>query len=214
MVCLKEMFLRSASRLGHFVPVTSGNARCSSYSSSRLQLDHSFFLSRTTFRSVRRSSSSPKDAVLETMPAPGNPFHLAFPVHCLDEAKAFYGGLLGCAEGRSSAKWQDYSLHGHQIVCHWVGNDYRCPDFYNPVDGDEVPVPHFGLALTKNQFDDLAKRLDDGGVKFIIPPTLRFEGMPGEQWTMFFKDPSGNNLEFKAMSHPENLFIKYNVAEG
>jgi extradiol dioxygenase family protein len=152
--------------------------------------------------------------VLEAMPAPGNPFHLAFPVHDLGLAKEFYGGLLGCAEGRSSSKWQDYSLHGHQIVCHWVGNDYRCPDFYNPVDGDEVPVPHFGLALTLNQFSSLSKRLEAGGIEWIIPPTLRFEGAPGEQYTMFLKDPSGNNLEFKAMKHPENLFIKYEVAEG
>ncbi len=78
------------------------------------------------------------EAVLETMPAPGTPFHLAMPVHNLEIAKAFYGGVLGCAEGRSSTKWQDYSLGGHQIVCHWVGETYRCPDFFNPVDGDEV----------------------------------------------------------------------------
>lgn len=156
-------------------------------------------------------SFSAEHAVLETMPAPGSPFHLAFPVHNLEVARHFYGNVLGCAEGRSSSKWQDYSLAGHQIVCHWVGEDYRCQDYYNPVDGDEVPVPHFGLALTKPEFDALAARLNDHKIDFIIPPTLRFQGMPGEQWTMFFKDPSGNNLEFKAMSHPENLFIKYNV---
>jgi len=148
------------------------------------------------------------------MPAPGTPFHLAFPVHNLEVAKKFYGGVLGLPEGRSSTKWQDYSLEGHQIVCHWVGEDYRCPDFYNPVDGDEVPVPHFGLALSKEGFESLAARLKEHKVDFIIPPTLRFKGKPGEQWTMFFKDPSGNNLEFKTMSHPENLFIKYNVPEG
>jgi extradiol dioxygenase family protein len=119
---------------------------------------------------------------------------------------------LGCAEGRSSEKWQDYSLHGHQIVCHWAGNDYRCHDYYNPVDGDEVPVPHFGLALTVEQFHELAQRLKENGIKFIIEPTLRFKGQPGEQYTMFFKDPSGNNLEFKAMTKMENLFAKYNVA--
>ena len=107
----------------------------------------------------------------------------------LDAAKDFYGNVLGCAEGRSSEKWQDYSLHGHQIVCHWVGDDYRCIDYYNPVDGDEVPVPHFGLALTVEQFHALAERVKKAGVKFIIKPHLRFKGAPGEQWTMFFKDP-------------------------
>ncbi len=134
-------------------------------------------------------------------------------MHSLDAAKTFYGEVLGCKEGRSSDKWQDYSLHGHQIVCHWVGNDYRCVDYYNPVDGDEVPVPHAGLALTVEQFHDLAERLRKGGVQFIIEPHLRFVGMPGEQWTMFFKDPSGNNLEFKAMTKIENLFAKYNVVD-
>jgi|UPI000581A374 extradiol dioxygenase family protein len=144
-------------------------------------------------------------------PAPGSPFHYAFPVHNLEAAKDFYENVLGCVEGRSSEKWQDYSLHGHQIVAHWAGNDYRCQDYYNPVDGDEVPVPHVGLALTVEQFHELAERVRSKGVNFIIEPHLRFKGMPGEQYTMFFKDPSGNNLEFKAMTHPENLFAKYNV---
>mmetsp|Transcript_16425 Transcript_16425/g.37723 ORF Transcript_16425/g.37723 Transcript_16425/m.37723 type:complete len:224 (-) Transcript_16425:2721-3392(-) len=145
-------------------------------------------------------------------PAPGNPFHYAFPVHSLEAAKEFYGTVLGCEEGRSSDKWQDYSLHGHQIVCHWAGDDYRCIDYYNPVDGDEVPVPHAGLALdTVEQFEDLAERVRSHGVEFVIEPHLRFEGEPGEQYTMFFKDPSGNNLEFKAMTNHENLFAKYNV---
>jgi uncharacterized protein len=106
-----------------------------------------------------------------------------------------------------------FSLHGHQIVAHWVGNDYRCQDYYNPVDGDEVPVPHTGLALTVEQFHDLADRLKKAGITFIIEPHLRFQGQPGEQWTMFFKDPSGNNLEFKAMTKPDNLFAKYNVVD-
>jgi uncharacterized protein len=96
-------------------------------------------------------------------------------------------------------------------VCHWVGNDYKCIDYYNPVDGDEVPVPHAGLALTVDQFHALAARLQEAGIPFIIEPHLRFSGMPGEQYTMFFKDQSGNNLEFKAMTKPENLFAKYNV---
>lgn len=160
--------------------------------------------------------SRPVVPTYETLdqPAAGSPFHYAFPVHDLDAAKKFYGQVLGCAEGRSSTKWQDFSLHGHQIVCHWVGNDYKCMDYYNPVDGDEVPVPHAGLALTVEQFHALAERVTNAGIEFIIPPHLRFEGMPGEQYTMFFKDPSGNNLEFKAMTRPENLFAKYNVADN
>mmetsp|Transcript_4252 Transcript_4252/g.9121 ORF Transcript_4252/g.9121 Transcript_4252/m.9121 type:complete len:234 (-) Transcript_4252:92-793(-) len=182
--------------------------------------DGAFEQPRPSSRDVSSSSAAAASAVdggtkFVTLdaPAPGSPFHYAFPVHSLDEAKDFYGDVLGCAEGRSSEKWQDYSLHGHQIVCHWVGNDYRCVDYYNPVDGDEVPVPHAGLALTVEQFHALAERVREAGVKFIIEPHLRFQGAPGEQWTMFFKDPSGNNLEFKAMTKVENLFAKYNVVD-
>lgn len=90
--------------------------------------------------SLRGGGEHPQYTVLSE-PAPGSPFHFAFPVHDLEAAREFYGEVLGCQEGRSSAKWQDYSLHGHQIVAHWAGNDYRCQDYYNPVDGDEVPVP-------------------------------------------------------------------------
>jgi extradiol dioxygenase family protein len=147
-------------------------------------------------------------------PAPGAPFHLALPVHCMKEARSFYGGILGCQEGRSSVRWQDYSLYGHQLVCHWAGDDYRCTDYYNPVDGDEVPVPHFGLQLKLDEWKEVVKRVEDANIPWIIKPTLRFKGMPGEQWTCFFKDPSNNNLEFKAMGNPELLFAKYNVAEG
>jgi uncharacterized protein len=150
--------------------------------------------------------------VARTTPAPGNPFHLAIPVHDMKEARDFYGGILNLPEGRRSEdKWQDYSMFGHQIVCHYVGKDYRCGDYYNPVDGDEVPVPHFGAVLTLEQFNDITSRLKKAGIQFIIPPTLRFKGAPGEQWTCFFKDPSGNNLEFKHVIYPENLFAKYNV---
>lgn len=159
------------------------------------------------------SSTKKPEFVTHAKPAPGSPFHFAFPVHDLDAAKLFYGNILGCVEGRSSTKWQDYSLHGHQIVAHWVGNDYRCQDYFNPVDGDEVPVPHTGLTLTLPEFQDMAQRVRNAGIKFIIEPHLRFSGMPGEQWTMFFKDPSGNNLEFKCMVKPENLFAKYNVKD-
>ena len=160
-----------------------------------------------------RSSSSGTKYVTLSEPAPGSPFHLAVPVHDLDLAKDFYGNVLGCKEGRSSEKWQDYSLNGHQIVCHWVGSSYRCQDYFNPVDGDDIPVPHFGLAMTEEEFHALADRLKNAGIKFIVEPHLRFKGQPGEQWTMFFKDPSGNNLEFKAMTNIENLFAKYNVVD-
>ena len=137
----------------------------------------------TSFARAAMLSTMRGGTAYETLdhPAPGSPFHYAFPVHDLDMAKDFYGGILGCKEGRSSEKWQDYSLHGHQIVAHWVGSDYRCQDYYNPVDGDEVPVPHTGLALTVEQFHDLADRLREAGVEFIIEPHLRFEGQPGEQ---------------------------------
>ena len=150
----------------------------------------------------------------DAAPAPGNPFHLAVPVHDMDAARSFYGGVLALKEGRRSGdKWQDYSLFGHQLVCHYVGKDYRCADYYNPVDGDEVPVAHFGAVLSKEEFDTLVDNLKGAQVEFIIPPTLRFQGAPGEQWTMFFKDPSGNNLEFKHVTHPQNLFARYDVVE-
>ena len=111
----------------------------------------------------------------------------------MEAAKEFYSNVIGCEEGRSNSNWQDFSLHGHQIVAHWVGEDYRCVDYHNPVDGDEVPVPHFGLALTVEEFHALAKRVEAAGVEFIIKPHLRFPGMPGEQYCMFFKDQSGNS---------------------
>ena len=180
-------------------------------SSSRFLPNHVALLFAIRGGSTRQKSFNTTDYVKLANPAPGSPFHYAFPVHDLQVAKQFYGDILGCAEGRSSDKWQDYSLSGHQIVCHFAGSNYRCQDYYNPVDGDEVPVPHMGLALTVEEFHKLAERVSKAGVKFIIEPHLRFEGEPGEQWTMFFKDPSGNNLEFKAMAHPDNLFAKYNV---
>jgi len=133
-----------------------------------------------------------------TPPAPGTPFHLAFPVHNLEIAKFFYGEVMNLVEGRSSERWQDYSLEGHQIVAHWVGNNFNASvyDHYNPVDGDEVPVPHFGLSLSKKKFMELSERFKKYhsnqcryNCKFIIEPTLRFEGRPGEQQTMFLKDP-------------------------
>jgi extradiol dioxygenase family protein len=166
----------------------------------------------STTTATLKSSTSTTEYETKAQPAPGDPFHYAFPVHSLEAAKEFYGTVLGCKEGRSSDKWQDYSLYGHQIVCHWAGSDYRCIDYYNPVDGDEVPVPHAGVALeTVEQFNSLVARLRAHNIKFVIEPHLRFKGEPGEQYTMFFKDPSGNNLEFKAMTNHEKLFAKYNV---
>lgn len=161
----------------------------------------------------RRALSSIK-YTCDAQPAPGNPFHLAVPVHCMTSARSFYGDILGLVEGRRAGdKWQDYSLFGHQIVCHYVGEDYRCLDYYNPVDGDEVPVAHFGAVLSLDEFNNMARSLKENNTKFIIEPTLRFEGQPGEQWTMFFKDPSGNNLEFKHLTHPENLYARYDVKD-
>merc|ERR1712224_153005 len=133
-------------------------------------------------------------------------FHFAVPVHNLEEAKNFYGNILGCTEGRTSTKWQDYNLYGNQLVCHWVGENYRGKDYINPVDGDEAPVAHFGCVLSEEHFHALAGRLKENEVKFVIEPHKRFEGQRGEQWTMFFKDPSNNNLEFKAMTNPDYLF--------
>ena len=134
------------------------------------------------------------------------PMHLAIPVHNLELAKVFYGDILGLQEGRSSTKWQDYDLFGNKLVCHWVGENYRGSDFFNPVDGDEVPVPHFGAVLENGDFETLAENLKRHGMKFIIEPHLRFQGQRGEQKTMFFKDPSNNSLEFKTMTNPDYLF--------
>ncbi|PNW76111.1 hypothetical protein CHLRE_12g547400v5 [Chlamydomonas reinhardtii] len=140
------------------------------------------------------------------------PFHIAIPVRDVEEARAFYGGVLSCPEGRSAATWVDFNLFGHQVVAHLV-KDYHGSSAHNAVDGDPVPVPHFGAALTVDQFHALAMQLKSQGVKFALEPHLRFKGTPGEQWTMFFYDPSGNALEFKAMTNPENLFAKYVVTE-
>ena len=135
------------------------------------------------------------------------PFHLAFPVDDLDTARVFYGGLLGCREGRSAAHWVDFDLHGHQIVAHLAPDAVRSRAT-NPVDGDHVPVPHFGLVLGMDEWKALAARLEAAGTEFVIAPTVRFEGEPGEQATMFLLDPAGNALEFKAMANPSNLFAR------
>jgi len=158
------------------------------------------------------------------------PFHLAFPVHDLEAARGFYGGLLGCREGRSAAEWIDFDFFGHQIVAHLVrpspsgegmgvglvdseqSGTFPTPTpplkgrGYNPVDGHDVPVPHFGAVLPMEAWRALAERLQAAGTRFVIEPNIRFEGQPGEQATMFFLDPSGNAIEFKAMRDARNLF--------
>jgi len=135
------------------------------------------------------------------------PFHLAFPVDDLAAARRFYGDLLGCPEGRSAEEWVDFDLHGHQIVAHLAPDAVRARAT-NPVDRENVPVPHFGLVLAMDDWRALATRLQEAGVEFVIAPTVRFEGQPAEQATMFLLDPAGNALEFKAMADPAKLFAK------
>ena len=135
------------------------------------------------------------------------PFHIAFPVDDLAAARRFYGEVLGCPEGRSSAQWIDFDFFGHQIVAH-LDPDMAPPPHRNPVDGHDVPVPHFGTVLAMADWTALAARLTAAGTAFVIAPTIRFSGLPGEQATMFFLDPSGNALELKAMADPANLFAK------
>jgi extradiol dioxygenase family protein len=127
------------------------------------------------------------------------PFHLAIRVRDLASSRAFYGGLLACAEGRSSSDWVDFDFFGHQLVCHVTGTavaDGAAAS--NAVDGHDVPVPHFGMVLEMPAWEALAARLKNASVAFIVPPHIRFQGQPGEQATMFLTDPSGNALEFKA----------------
>jgi uncharacterized protein len=133
------------------------------------------------------------------------PFHLAFPVHDLDAARAFYGGLMGCREGRSSDHWIDFDLYGHQIVAH-LDKGARPAAATSAVDGHDVPVPHFGVVLTMKDWQALADRLTEAGVAFGIEPHIRFRGQVGEQATMFFRDPSGNALEFKAFADDAMIF--------
>jgi extradiol dioxygenase family protein len=136
-----------------------------------------------------------------------HPFHLAFPVTSLDKARDFYGALLGCPEGRSSPDWIDFNLYGHQIVAHLSPSEAGHRNT-SEVDGDNVPVRHFGVVLSMPEWDALAAKLRAAGVKFIIEPHIRFKGQVGEQATMFFLDPCGNALEFKAFADPERLFAK------
>jgi uncharacterized protein len=133
------------------------------------------------------------------------PFHLAFPVDDLAAARRFYGETLGCPEGRSADHWIDFNLFGHQIVAHLAPAAARSRAT-NAVDGEDVPVPHFGVVLEMAQWRALAARLEDAGTEFVIAPGVRFAGEPGEQATMFLLDPAGNALEFKAMADPGKLF--------
>lgn len=133
------------------------------------------------------------------------PFHLAFPVDDLAAARAFYGGTMGCSEGRSSDRWIDFDFFGHQIVTH-LSQEGAGDRLKNPVDGHGVPVPHFGVVLTMEQWNTLADRMTAAGTDFVIEPTVRFRGETGEQATMFFRDPAGNALEFKAFANDAMLF--------
>jgi extradiol dioxygenase family protein len=137
------------------------------------------------------------------MPRPR--FHLAFPVRDLAEARAFYGGLLGCPEGRASDEWVDFDLHGHQIVAHLAPAETGAASTHS-VDGESVPVRHFGLILAPSDWAAMAERLRAAGVSFIIEPQTRFAGEAGEQSTMFLLDPSGNALEFKAFADEAMIF--------
>ncbi len=141
------------------------------------------------------------------MTTPLLPFHIAFPVHSIEAARAFYGDLLGCPEGRSAPDWVDFNFYGHQIVAH-LAPDETGVSSTNAVDGHGVPVRHFGALLTMPQWTALAEKLKAVGVEFVIEPYIRFKGEPGEQATMFFLDPSGNALEFKSFANLDMLFAK------
>ena len=133
-------------------------------------------------------------------------FHLAFPVRDLAEARRFYGELLGCPEGRSSEEWVDFNFYGHQIVAHLSTPESQAAT--NPVDGENVPVRHFGVILTLEEWEALTQKLRTAKVSFIIEPQIRFKGLPGEQATCFFLDPSGNALELKAFANDASVFAK------
>ena len=137
------------------------------------------------------------------------PFHLAITVHDVDSARAFYTEILGCEVGRSSRQWVDLNLFGHQLVCHQVeGLAARSEAPTNPVDGHDVPVPHFGVVLDMPTWEGLAQRLQLANIQFVIEPHIRFKGLAGEQATMFFYDPSGNALEFKAFNYIDAELFK------
>jgi len=135
------------------------------------------------------------------------PFHLAIPVSNIQQARDFYGNVLGFEEGRSSEKWIDWNFYGHQLVTH-EDKTMQNNNVHNPVDGQQVPIPHFGVVLSIDDWNPLAEKLKSIGTKFLIEPYIRFKGEPGEQATLFFLDPFGNALEFKAFKNLESLFAK------
>ncbi|MGD1905637.1 MAG: VOC family protein [Leptolyngbyaceae cyanobacterium] len=137
------------------------------------------------------------------------PFHIAIPVRDISESRRFYAEILGCEEGRSAKHWVDFNLYGHQLVCHLnpnIGREGKVESHYNPVDGQGVPVPHYGVVLEMEDWEALATQLKEQGIEFVIEPSIRFKGKAGEQATMFFRDPSGNALEFKAFKDLKQLF--------
>ena len=135
------------------------------------------------------------------------PFHLAIPVNNVEKNRTFYRDVLGCSEGRSSDHWVDFNFFGHQLVIHYKESKQE-KEYSNPVEGHDVPVPHFGVVLAWQQWHDFSERLKQHQIKFVIEPYVRFEGQVGEQATLFFKDPSGNALEFKAFKNMDQLFAK------
>jgi extradiol dioxygenase family protein len=140
------------------------------------------------------------------------PFHVAIQVRDIAEARRFYGETLGCAEGRSAPEWVDFDMYGHQFVCHLnrqLGPQGRIPTLFNPVDNHGVPVPHCGVVLAPTQWQELAARLQQRAVEWVIEPCVRFKGQPGEQSTLFILDPSGNALEFKSFADLSRLFARY-----
>ncbi len=142
------------------------------------------------------------------MSIPLTPFHVAVPVDDLPAARAFYGNILGCEEGRSSDTWIDFNLYGHQFVVHYKSSSGKETLHSNPVDGHDVPVPHYGVVLRWEDWEALAQKLQATETTFIIEPYIRFKGLPGEQATMFLYDPAGNALEFKAFKDMNQLFAK------
>jgi extradiol dioxygenase family protein len=151
-----------------------------------------------------RSAPRQEGSALTVLDSPIPRFHLAVPVDDLAAARRFYGDVLGLAQGRSADTWVDWNLHGHQFVTHLAPE--RAQRIHNPVDGHDVPVPHFGLVLTVEAFQEFAERLRVAGTEFVIEPYVRFAGQKGEQWTMFLLDPAGNALEFKAFADDSQVF--------